>query len=480
MIKTVCSLNIKALKNQEHELETIMFFSTQIYELEQLNNIIYFFNEFIKNSKDKKKILNNLINLKIDEHIKNILKFYIKYNPNKITQFIEAIPMINTLKLDLSIKSSPITFKPLSTYTDKEIKTIINENSAQVLEIYKTFLIESFNKKENNLFYEFVNRFKKIKSKTIENEYIDKKEKKNKKEYNSDKNQKYEIEKKDKVETYVNQFRNLLEKVKGIYNSDKTHKDRTIIYKLDELFSKVLFEYYDIIKNEKIDEILNKKFNIENVNKELIDKEFLEIYQMSTSPNLLHNKHQANELLKNYLLKNTYPNNKNLLNSYPYNLYNNKLWLSKQEFNTKQWFSENKKTYKNDTNEITIYHELNPIKICFMGNWFIDSCLGFNKLTNFYSAFTNSIDINKSVFYITSKNEMIARVLCCFTKENKLVRFRMYYTKHSKYNPNEIFNKYILELTNICNIETTDLTKVNEYETLETEEWYFDGNCPFK
>lgn len=138
---------------------------------------------------------------------------------------------------------------------------------------------------------------------------------------------------------------------------------------------------------------------------------------------------------------------------------------------------------KKELSKVSVYLELNPIKICFMGNYFEESCLGFyNTTKNFYSVFSNEIDLNKLVYYVEDNfGNIIGRVLCCFTKNKELIRFKFYSKSNldAVYPLNEIFNKYITKLTKKHNIQLSNIIEKNDLgniENLNNCVWYWDGH----
>ena len=65
-----------------------------------------------------------------------------------------------------------------------------------------------------------------------------------------------------------------------------------------------------------------------------------------------------------------------------------------------------------------------------MWNWVDWSCLSFyNSIWNYYSSISNTIDVNKWVFYIKDEEWTILwRCLITIWNDKKLSRYSMYYS----------------------------------------------------
>jgi hypothetical protein len=121
---------------------------------------------------------------------------------------------------------------------------------------------------------------------------------------------------------------------------------------------------------------------------------------------------------------------------------------------------------------VTIYRELHPLKILMMGNWFNGSCLSYYSNTDsFWSNFSNAVDANKAVFYIESKNKLIARVLVAITNDKKIIRFPIYYAAKT-FELDSAFNTYIQEIALKCNMGING--SLNEIKNILSEDWYKD------
>jgi len=124
---------------------------------------------------------------------------------------------------------------------------------------------------------------------------------------------------------------------------------------------------------------------------------------------------------------------------------------------------------------ISISRELNPLDSLMMWNWVEWSCLSFySSVKNYYSAISNTIDINKGVYYIKDHNDnILARVLLAIDENNKIMRFKMYFSWNTNIDLNFYFNKYYLDLAN--NIWLTKNWNQTNLKLLESEKWYPDG-----
>jgi hypothetical protein len=130
---------------------------------------------------------------------------------------------------------------------------------------------------------------------------------------------------------------------------------------------------------------------------------------------------------------------------------------------------------KKTISSVKIYHELNPIKVTMMGNWVEGSCLAFDNATeNYYSAFTNALDVNKAVFYIEDeRGNIIGRVLTAITNSGELLRFPLYTKGAPNIDLDKYFNQYIKELAKKCKLTLTKNSNSKEdVELLISEEWY--------
>ena len=496
-------------------IEKIIFdLNFKNYE-EKINLIVNFFNKQIRNSKDKRKIIKKLENFNQNKIISYIIIYYIKYRQKSLIDFIQNINIINELNLDINIRFLEKSIKPLTEMDERELKLVfsISDNEKTNLENFYNEICPKLN---------------------------------------------YENEKE------LNQLKNYISSIN--YKIKKQEFDN-ILYEnylkpLTDIFANLILNYFDNLKKYKIENKFIQDFNLEKINYELVDENFLEVYKMYSSNRLTENKETAFNLLKNYLEGNCYPQ-KSLLKSYPYNLENNLNWIKNQfgsgffgVLKARRFFSENREEFlikessdneeeknktlqhhlevsnrilkkyeikvfenyevlvkyfsneknienlkekisENDFNDlelqvnsiknilssktkkeiskVSIYLELNPIKICLMGNRVDGSCLSFyNLANNYWSVFSNMVDMNKLVFYIEDdfKNVM-GRVLCCFNKDKTLMRFRLYSKGGigEKYNLNKYFDIYIKKLAKKFNIKLSNKLDV---EKLNCRNWYID------
>lgn len=98
--------------------------------------------------------------------------------------------------------------------------------------------------------------------------------------------------------------------------------------------------------------------------------------------------------------------------------------------------------------KIIIEKELDPLKSLMMWNWVDWSCLSFySSVWNYYSAISNTIDVNKWVFYIKNENwDILWRCLTSIWEDKKLSRYKMYYNWNVSYDIDWCFSDYIKEL----------------------------------
>ena len=128
--------------------------------------------------------------------------------------------------------------------------------------------------------------------------------------------------------------------------------------------------------------------------------------------------------------------------------------------------------------KLTIEKEYDPLKIMMMWNWVTGSCLDYyNNIWNYWSSISNTIDINKGVFYLKDENRIIIwRVLVAIDNNGKLVRFPMYYNGNISIDLDMYFNEYLKKLAKIWWFWLNgDAKKV---ENIESEEWYIDPVTP--
>lgn len=145
--------------------------------------------------------------------------------------------------------------------------------------------------------------------------------------------------------------------------------------------------------------------------------------------------------------------------------------------------SESEASFKNENRflinwrkieKIIIEKELNPLRMLQMWNFVDWSCLSYyNQNWYYYSAISNTIDVNKWVFYLYDENEeLIWRVLVTIWNDNKLTRYKMYYKWKVNISLNQYFDEYFRNLAEKMWIEINWLQE--NVQKIECEEWYED------
>ena len=489
---------------------------------EKITLIVNFFNKQIRNSKDKIKMIKNLENFNQNQIISYILLYYIKYRKKSLINFIQNINIINELNLDINIRFLEKSIKPLTEMNEKELEIVFStkENEKTNLENFYLEICSELDYKNEKELNQLKNYISQVKSKILKKEFDD-----------------------------------------SLY--------KNYLKPLTNIFANLILNYFDNLKKDKIENKFIQDFNLEKINYELVDENFLEVYKMYSSNRLTENKEIAFNLLKNYLEGNCYPQ-KSLLKSYPYNLENNLNWIKNQfgggffgVLKARRFFSENREEFlveessdkeneeakiknlqhhlevsnrvlknyeieifedyevlvkyfsneknienlkekinENDFNnlelqvnsikkilssktrkeisKISIYLELNPIKICLMGNRVDGSCLSFYNSNNYWSVFSNMVDMNKLVFYIEDENKnIVGRVLCCFNDDKTLMRFNLYSKGGigEKYGLDKYFDFYIKKLAKKFGIKLSNELGI---KNLNCEDWYDDPIYYFK
>jgi hypothetical protein len=109
-----------------------------------------------------------------------------------------------------------------------------------------------------------------------------------------------------------------------------------------------------------------------------------------------------------------------------------------------------------------------------MWNWVDWSCLSFySNVWNYYSAVSNTIDVNKWVYYIRDQDGVLLwRVLVTIWKDKKITRYRMYYSWNVWVDLNKYFNEYVTQISDNIWLEMN--WSQNEVENIECDEWYKD------
>lgn len=126
--------------------------------------------------------------------------------------------------------------------------------------------------------------------------------------------------------------------------------------------------------------------------------------------------------------------------------------------------------------KIIIYKERDPLKILEMWTVVEWSCLGlYSSVWNFWSAISNTIDVNKWVYYIKNENGVLLwRVLVWLTNNWELVRFRMYYWKWTTEDLNVLFTTYLTEIAKEWWFKINDNNRYT-IQNIESDNWYDDA-----
>ena len=203
--------------------------------------------------------------------------------------------------------------------------------------------------------------------------------------------------------------------------------------------------------------------------------------------NLQHHLEVSNRILKNHKIE-IFENYEILVKHFSdeKNIKSLKEKISEDDFNNLELQVNSIKKIlssktKKEVSKISIYLELDPIKICLMGNRVDGSCLSFYNSNNYYwSVFSNMLDMNKLVFYIEDDfKNIVGRILCCFNADKTLMRFNLYSKGGvgEKYNLNKYFDVYIKKLAKKFGIK---LSNELNTEKLNCENWYIDPIYRFK
>lgn len=125
--------------------------------------------------------------------------------------------------------------------------------------------------------------------------------------------------------------------------------------------------------------------------------------------------------------------------------------------------------------QIKIYRETDPVMITQMGTLVNGSCLNADGV-NFWSTFSNALDVNKCVCYMKDENgNLLGRVLFAIDKNKKIVRFPIYYTDNCNFDINPFVNNYIKEFAQKFNLDTEEINgQVYEVSNLVFSDWYKD------
>jgi hypothetical protein len=307
---------IKKKENYKNYFKSIyLIIKIIILDLNQVNNkekqqsIIKFYNKQVRNSKSNVITILKLEQFLGNRRLSHILMFYLEYKQRSLIKFINSISVIKEINLDFEIEEVGKHIIPLTSFSKERLKNFLKIDKSQIISYYEKLLNEY---SKNNS----TRRFFSIFSKNIN----------------------------------VEQMKNIFSKHMTFLKTNLENNNNEYLKnskKLTELFCEVLLNKFDRILSNKIENKFMSEFNLENIDLTLIDTNFLEIYKMYSSNRLKFNKTQAEELLNNYLQNKCYPqnNNKNLLNTYPYNLKNNQNWFNQIGID-KNFFEENSKEFE--------------------------------------------------------------------------------------------------------------------------------------
>lgn len=145
---------------------------------------------------------------------------------------------------------------------------------------------------------------------------------------------------------------------------------------------------------------------------------------------------------------------------------------NKKTVDIDKWVSGHRKRFDNVFNKIpfvSLYTELNPLKILQMGNYF-NTCLSVGASFS-YAAIANACEINKHVIFAEDYNgEIIARQLVCLSDNGEIVTFEIY--NRSSFEIEPLFIIFNKEFATLCN---TKIGKDCSIENIMTPNWYDDG-----
>lgn len=127
------------------------------------------------------------------------------------------------------------------------------------------------------------------------------------------------------------------------------------------------------------------------------------------------------------------------------------------------------------SSSIIIEKELDPINSLMMWNWVDDSCLDFyDSVWNYYSSISNTIDVNKWVYYIKNENwNLLGRCLITIWSDKKLSRYKMYYSGKVDDPIDEYFDEYTKDLAKRLWLEIN--WDQDNVRNIESDYWYKDG-----
>ena len=228
-------------------------------------------------------------------------------------------------------------------------------------------------------------------------------------------------------------------------NKKEINLDLNNSEKVDNTFDKVK-NFFDIAVNKII--LLNEEYSLELKEKFKKPWEIVEYFNS-------HIKKKENEILKLERKNDT-------------QLYED----LKLQINAIQDSFKTKKAIK--VKSLIIEKELNPLKSLMMWNWVDNSCLDYySTVWNYWSSITNSIDVNKWVFWIKTWDwKIIWRVLVSIDDGWNIIRSKMYYSWNTDINLNKYFNDFLNEIVDRWKF----WKKWNEKKVslIEWEKWYKD------
>ena len=486
----------------------------------KLELLINFLNKQVRNSKNKNSIIKTLENFNQDWIISYIIIYYLKYRQKSLISFIRNINIINELNLDINIRFLEKSIKPLTEMNEKELEIVFStkENEKTNLENFYLEICSELDYKNEKELNQLKNYISQVKSKILKKEfdkilycnylkpltdifanlilnYFDNfKKSKIEHKFIQDFNLKkinYDLINEDFLEVYT------------MYLSDRLCKNKDIAFNLLKNYleencypQKSLLKSYPYNLENNLNWVKNqfgsgflgmlkaRRFFSENREKFSVEESFNKKREEAEIKNLKHHLDISNNILKKYEIE-IFDNYEDLAKyfSNKKNIENLKEKINENDFNNLELQVNSIKKIlssktKEEISEISIYLELNPIKICLMGNKVDGSCLSFynsDHENNYYwSVFSNMVDMNKLVFYIKDENKnIISRVLCCFNNDKTLMRFNLYSKGKigEKYNLDKYFDVYIKKLAKKFDIK---LSNELDNENLNCEDWYVD------
>lgn len=318
-----------------------------------------FFLKEVKNSRDKARLLLNFYKLNRNSIVENVFLYYLEYSPKEIFNFLNNINI--ALELNLKVSEDEIESKltPLTYYSNEVLAEIFRRNKAQIILSYQNLLKNMISLKPRKkilfIFERDVNSTEEFKKKSIK-------------------------------------FIRHLEILEGKIKQGKD--DFALKKSISEMFAEVLFFKFENLKKSLIRSKFDSEFKLTKFDEKMIDEDFAYVYKMFSSNLLKENKSLAKELIQNYLDLKTYPYEKNLFNSYPYNVHENMDWITSVNFDVHEWFLENKKIMrvgplKNDEIFEKTKNEFETIIRIFKKNGLKVEFRNYNEMFDFHKKFIN-------------------------------------------------------------------------------------------